>query len=78
MDIVFRDKRGLLRQVTDILYQAGLNIESLSTENLEWGKVVDHFTLRWEEEDYYLYERLVERLRFDIPEMIDSKLISIQ
>ncbi len=35
MDIVFRDKRGLLRQVTDILYQAGLNIESLSTENLE-------------------------------------------
>ncbi len=77
MDVTFQDKRGLLRQVTDILYNTGLNIESLSTENIGDGKVIDHFILKWDEEDYYLYERLVERLRFDIPEMLDSKLISL-
>ena len=77
MDVVFADKRGLLRQVTEIFYQAGLNIESLSTENLGNGKVVDHFKLKGEEEDYYLYERLIERMKFDIPEMLESKLVSI-
>ncbi len=77
MDVIFADKRGLLRQVTEIFYQAGLNIESLSTENLGNGKVVDHFTLKGDEEDYYLYERLIERLKFDIPEMLESKLVSI-
>ena len=77
MDMTFADKRGLLRQLTEIFYQAGLNIESLSTENLGNGKVLDHFVLRSNEEDYYLYERLVERLKFEIPEMLESKLISI-
>ena len=77
MDVTFADKRWLLRQVTEIFYQAGLNIESLSTENLGNGKVVDHFKLKWDEEDYYLYERIVERLKFDIPEMLESKLISL-
>ncbi len=77
MDVTFHDKRWLLRQITEIFYQTGLNIDSLSTENLGDGKVLDHFILKWDEEDYYLYERLVERLRFDIPEMIESKLISL-
>lgn len=77
MDVSFYDKRWLLRQITEIFYQTWLNIDSLSTENLGDGKVLDHFVLKWDNEDYYLYERLIERFRFDIPEMIESKLISL-
>jgi GTP diphosphokinase / guanosine-3',5'-bis(diphosphate) 3'-diphosphatase len=77
MDLVFLDRRGLLRQLTDIFYQAGLDIESLSTENRSEGRVIDRFVLHSDEEDYYLYERLIERLKFDIPEFIEGKLVSI-
>jgi acetolactate synthase small subunit len=78
MTIDFFDKKGLLRQLTDIFYQFWLNIESLHTENLEKGKVRDHFILSSEEEDYYLYERVIDRIRFEIPDFIESKLISFK
>lgn len=76
--IDFYDKKWLLRQLTDIFYQFGLNIESLHTEDLEKGKVRDHFILSSEEEDYYLYERVIDRIQFEIPEFVASKLISFK
>ena len=69
------DKKWLLRQVTDIFYKMDLDIESIHTENLTEWKVLDHFILRSDEEDYYIYDRLIERMKFDIPELVDSKLI---
>lgn len=77
VECVFHDKLGLLRQVTDILYQAGINIESLTTSKLPNGDVSDRFILHSDEEDYYIYDRLVERFRFAIPEFVDMKLISM-
>jgi (p)ppGpp synthase/HD superfamily hydrolase len=78
MTIEFQDKKWLLRQLTDIFYQFGLNIESLHTEQLENDIVRDHFILSSEEEDYYLYERVIDRIQFEIPEFLTSKLISFQ
>lgn len=78
VECIFRDKIGLLRQITDILYQAGINIESLTTEKLSDGKVLDRFVLHTDEEDYYLYDRLVERFRFAIPEFIEMHLIGMR
>ena len=74
-DLTFMDKKWLLRQVTDIFYKMDLDIESIHTENLTEWKVLDHFILRSDEEDYYIYDRLIERMKFDIPELVDSKLI---
>ncbi len=78
VECIFRDKLGLLRQVTEILYQAGINIESLTTSRLPDGRVSDRFILHTDEEDYYLYDRLAERFRFAIPEFIEMRLISMQ
>ncbi len=78
IECIFRDKIGLLRQVTEILYQAGINIESLTTTKLPDGNVSDRFVLHTDEEDYYLYDRLVERFRFAIPEFVEMRLISMQ
>lgn len=77
ISLTFRDKLWLLRQVTDILYQMSLNIESLHTEVLDGGKVRDTFTLHTDEEDYYIFDRLVERLEFDVPEFIEGKLVKM-
>ncbi|MDD2693898.1 MAG: RelA/SpoT family protein [Candidatus Gracilibacteria bacterium] len=77
VECIFHDKMGLLRQVTDILYQAGVNIESLTTSKLPNGDVSDRFILHSDEEDYYLYDRLVDRFRFAIPEFIEMRLISM-
>lgn len=78
MTIDFYDKKWLLKQLTEIFFQFWLNIEGLHTEDLDKGKVRDHFILSSDEEDYYLYERVIDRIRFDIPEFIDSKLISFK
>lgn len=77
IECVFQDKIGLLRQITDILFQMEINIESLKTESLTDETVKDTFVLHTNDEDYYIYDRLVERLRFDIREFIEAKLIKM-
>lgn len=77
IELTLRDKKWLLRQITDIFYQAGLDIESVHAEKIDEHTVKDYFTLSSEEEDYYLYERIVERMKFELPELLDSKLISV-
>ncbi len=78
VECIFHDRLGLLRQITDILYKAEINIESLTTEKLSDGKVSDRFILHTNDEDYYIYDRLVDRFRFAIPEFIEMHLISMQ
>ena len=78
IECVFHDRRGLLRQITDIIYHTGLNIESLHTEKLEDDMVLDRFVLQSDDEDYYIYERLAERIRFDIPELVETRLLSMK
>jgi GTP diphosphokinase / guanosine-3',5'-bis(diphosphate) 3'-diphosphatase len=75
--LTLMDKKWLLRQITEIFYHAGLNIESVKAEKINSHKVLDTFVLTSEEEDYYLYDRLIERMRFELPELLEAKLISL-
>ncbi len=77
IECILHDKRGLLMELTTLLYQMGLSVKSITTENIGNHKVKDTFTLEYSEDDYYIYDRLEARFRFDIEELIDMQLISM-
>ncbi|MBC7498779.1 bifunctional (p)ppGpp synthetase/guanosine-3',5'-bis(diphosphate) 3'-pyrophosphohydrolase [Candidatus Gracilibacteria bacterium] len=77
IECTLRDKRGLLMELTTLLYHMGISINSVRTEDIGGGQVRDTFTLEYSEDDYYIYDRLEARLRFDIEELIDMRLISM-
>ena len=77
IECTFRDRKGLLRDLTAIFYQAELNIKSIHTEDIGNNLVKDRFVLETETEDYYIYERLESRLSFKMPELVEMKLISM-
>lgn len=77
VECVFRDRRWLLMEVTEILYHTGLSIKAMQAEELWNGLVHDTFTLETSDDDYYIFERLESRLRFDIEELESIKLISM-
>ena len=77
IECTFRDRKGLLRDLTAIFYQAELNIKSVHTEDMGNNLVKDRFVLETETEDYYIYERLESRLMFKMPELVEMKLISM-
>lgn len=55
----------------------GLSVKSVTTEDIDTNKVKDIFTLEYNEDDYYIYDRLEARFRFEIKELIEMRLISI-
>lgn len=77
IECILRDKRGLLMELTTILYQMGLSIRSVTTTDMGDNRVKDVFTLEYSEADYYMYDRLEARLRFEIKELIEMRLISM-
>lgn len=77
VECILRDKRGLLMELTTILYQMGLSVKSVTTEDMDNNKVRDTFTLEYNEDDYYIYDRLEARFRFEIKELIEMTLISM-
>ena len=77
VECIFRDKRGLLMEVTTLLYGMGLSVRSVTMEDIGSGQVRDTFMLEYSEDDYYIYDRLEARLRFDIGEIVDMRLISL-
>lgn len=77
MECDFRDKKWLLLDITKILYNAGVNIKSVSSSDLGNGTVRDRFTLEIDDEDYYIYERIDARMHFEIPELVETRLISM-
>ncbi len=64
-------------EVTEILYNMGLSIKSMAAKEIGDGKVHDIFTLETEDDDYYIFERLEARMRFDIAELESISLISM-
>jgi hypothetical protein len=64
-------------ELTTLFYQMGLGIKSLTTNEIPWNKVRDTFVLEYNEDDYYIYDRLEARLRFEIQELIEINLISM-
>jgi hypothetical protein len=49
----------------------------MQAKELENGMVHDIFTLVTEDDDYYIYERLEARMRFEIRELEKMSLISM-
>jgi hypothetical protein len=64
-------------EITKIFYNAGVNILEVSSQTLDNGIIRDRFSLEIDDEDYYIYERIEARMRFDIAELIDMRLISM-
>lgn len=77
IECIFHDKRWLLKELTEIFYQTGLDIHSAHAESLGNWLVRDRFVLQTQTEDYYIYERIESKLRFEIPELVESRLISM-
>lgn len=79
IEMVFMNKIGVLRHLADIFYHVGLNVESIATSKRNENEMIVHLILKNDEDDdYYLYDRLIERIKFDIPEFIEGKLISMK
>lgn len=78
VEMVFENRIGVLRKLTDIFYLMKINIVGISMKNESGGKIARaYLELHTEEEDYYMYERLVERIRLAIPEFKEATLISL-
>ncbi len=79
VEMTFQNKIGVLRKLTDIFFLMKINILEIAQKSEEGGKTARiTFDLLTEEEDYYMYERLVERIRLAIPEYVDSKLLEMR
>lgn len=78
IEVIFSDKRGILMHLTESFYKFALNIKNFSVTELENGLIKDTFTLETEDDDYYIFERLEQRLKFEIPEIKEINLLSLQ
>lgn len=76
LEIVLENKLGLLKELTDIIYKMNLSIEEFSTHK-SGINIVTSMTLESQEEDYFLFERLLEKIKFTIGEFVSANLIDI-
>jgi guanosine-3',5'-bis(diphosphate) 3'-pyrophosphohydrolase len=77
IECIVRDRRGILMELAETFYNMGLDVQHISADSLGNGTTTVKATLKTEDEDYYIYDRLESRLRFEIPEIIEIKLDSI-
>ena len=78
MEVIFKDKRGILMRLTEHFYNFNINVLDFKIEPIGGGLVKDIFTLETENDDYYIFERLEQRLKFDIPEITEMNLLSLK
>lgn len=79
LEVLVENKIGVLRKLSDIFYMMLINIEEISQKaEGEDGTLARLYLLvSIDEEDYYLYERLVERMKLGIPEFREAQLAEI-
>ena len=78
IEVTFHDKRGILMTFTQIFFRIGLDIKAIHSESLDGDIVKNTFTLETEDDDYYIYDRLESRMRFEIPNIVDIRLINMR
>lgn len=78
IELVFDNVIWVLMKLTDILYNMWINIESIYSEKLDWNKVKNIMILESKNEDYYMFERLVERLKLSMKEFNNATLVEIK
>lgn len=77
MECIVKDRRGILMELSEIFYHMGLDVHNISADSMENGTTKIVTNLRTDEDDYYIYDRLESRLRFEIPELQSIKLVSM-
>ncbi len=66
VSFVFQNKIGILKDLSDIIYSMGMNIEEISSKK-EWSdKAHLSLTLNIPDNDYTLIERLIERVKINM------------
>ncbi len=78
-ELLFQNKIGVLRSLSEIFFLMQLNVLEM-TQKLEEGGKIARISLLMEakEEDYYLHDRLLDRIRMEIPEFKSGKLIEMK
>lgn len=77
-EMIFENKIGVLKNLTEIFFLMRINIDEMNAHIDKNGFSHVLFTLKTEEEDYYLFERLMERVRLSIGEFKEGKLIELK
>lgn len=78
MEVFFENKIGVLKKLTDILYVMQINIEEMNTtKGVNDISRID-LTLKIEDEDYYLFDRLLERIKLAIQEFREGRLLEMK
>lgn len=77
-EMVFENKIGVLKKLTEIFFLMRINIDEMSAHIDSDGLSHVIFSLKTEEEDYYLFERLMERVKLSILEFRDGKLLEMR
>lgn len=78
MEILVKNRIGVLRVLSNIFFQMQINIEEISQTVVNDGQdALLYLLLSIDEEDYYLYERLVERMKMELKEFKEAKLIEM-
>ena len=77
LEILLENRIGVLRKLTDIFFLMRINIEEISQESSSEGLARLTIAVSIDEEDYYLYERLVERMKLSIAEFRSAKLLEL-
>jgi uncharacterized protein with ACT and thioredoxin-like domain len=78
LEIEVENKMGVLKELTDIIYKMQLSIEELATHKTKDGYVQNVLTLESADEDYFLYERLIEKIKFSMSEFVSARLIEMR
>ena len=75
IEILVENKLGVLRKLTDVFYNMRINIEEIAQKSESDGALARLYLLiSIEEEDHYMYERLVERLKLSIKEFKEAEM----
>lgn len=78
VEMLFYNKIWVLRKLTEIFYKMNINIEEIISVKVWDDKVRNVMLLESKFEDYYIFERLIERISLTIDEFIEAKLIDIK
>ncbi|HBB27583.1 TPA: hypothetical protein DCZ36_03760, partial [Candidatus Gracilibacteria bacterium] len=77
-EMIFENKIGVLKKLTEIFFLMRINIDEMSASTDKNGLSHVVFSLKTEEEDYYLFERLMERVKLSIAEFKEGKLLEMK
>jgi GTP diphosphokinase / guanosine-3',5'-bis(diphosphate) 3'-diphosphatase len=78
MEILVENRIGVLRILSNIFFHMEINIEEISQRTVnDWKDALLYLLLSVDEEDYYLYDRLVERMKMELKDFKEARLIEM-